>query len=112
MTQRLTPAERARIDGRSRDPVRFERLEQAAEAERVTDRRLWAAVMLTLDQREVCCSILTGQPVLARQLDAGALRRALRGRPLPPPEAYLVVTADELDAISEGGTFTPKARQR
>ena len=109
---KLSAEERSRLDERARDPQGFEQREAALEAERVTDRRLWAAVMLTLDQREVCCSILTGQPVLARQLDASALRRALRGRPLPRPETYMEVTADALDAVAEGGPFTPKARRR
>lgn len=69
-----------------------------------TSRRLWAAEMLT-ENLEVCRSILAGRPVLARQLDAAALRRALRGRPLPDPETYLAVTAEMLDAIAEGGPF-------
>lgn len=53
-----------------------------ADADEVRDsRRLWAVVMLTSDL-EVCRSILVGRPVLARQLDAEALRRARRSEPL------------------------------
>jgi hypothetical protein len=72
---------------------------------------MWAAVMLTTDV-DVCCSILRGHPVIARQLDAEALRRALRGAPFPPPETYLTVTVEMLDAVAEGGSFDTKARAR
>jgi hypothetical protein len=72
-------------------------------------RRLWAAIMLTRDL-EVCRSLLAGRPVLARQLDAAALRRALRGEPLPDdPESYFRVRHGHLDAISEAGAFNLKA---
>ena len=74
-------------------------------------RRLWAAVMLTRD-REVCRSILLGRPVLAGQLDAEALRRALRGEPLPAASTYFRVRPGHLDAIAEGGPFEPKASTR
>jgi len=70
-------------------------------------RRLWAAMVLTSDL-EVCRSILLGRPVLARQLDAAALRRALRGEPLPPPDPYFRVRPGHLDAVAEGGAFQPK----
>ena len=66
--------------------------------------RFWAAVMLTTNV-EVCVSIVRGLPVLARQLDAEALRRALRGLPFPPPDEYVRVDVDMLDAVAEGGPF-------
>lgn len=68
-------------------------------------------MVLTTDV-QVAGSILRGLPVLARQLDAEAFRRALRGAPFPPPEAYLSVTAEMLDAVAEGGFFDTKARAR
>lgn len=82
-----------------------------AQAETKLCRRRWASVMLTSDL-EVCRSILSGRPVLARQLDGEALRRALRGAPFPPADDYLTVTADMLDAVAEGGPLTPRARTR
>ena len=72
--------------------------------EESASRRVWAALMLTADV-EVCGSILLGRPVLAHQLDAEALRRALRGEPLPSPDSYFRVRAGHLDAIAEGGSF-------
>jgi hypothetical protein len=74
-------------------------------------RRLWAAIMLARDLH-VCRSIALGRPVLARQLDAAALRRALRGEPLPDPESYIRVRPGHLDAVAEGGRFEPKASRR
>lgn len=83
-----------------------------ADADEVNEsRRLWAALMLTSDL-EVCRSILLGRPVLARQLDAEALRRALRGEPLPAPDTYFRVRPGHLDAVAEGGPFHPKACRR
>ncbi len=72
--------------------------------EETATRRLWAAVILTTDV-VVCRSILAGRPVLARQLDAEALRRALRGEPLPPRAHYFRVRPGHLDAVAEGGPF-------
>ncbi len=63
--------------------------------------------MLALS-REVCRSILLGRPVMARGLDAEALRRALRGGSLPPPDEYVVVTREMLDAVAEAGPFVPR----
>ena len=74
-------------------------------------RRLWAAIVLTSDL-EVFRSILLGRPVLARQLDAAALRRALRGERLPDPNSYFRVRRGHLDAVAEGGPFPMKARRR
>jgi hypothetical protein len=74
-------------------------------------RRLWATIMLTGDL-EVCRSILLGRPVLARQLDAQALRRALRGEQPPEPDSYFRVRVGHLDAVAEGGAFTPSAGRR
>lgn len=75
-----------------------------AQRERRESRRLWAAMMLALDV-DVCESILRGRPVLVRQLDPVALRRALRGEPLPDPDSYIRVRHGHLDAIAEGGAF-------
>jgi hypothetical protein len=58
--------------------------------------------MLT-PELEVCRSILRGLPVIASRLDSEASRRALRGGPLPPPDSYVTVTADMLDAVAEAG---------
>ncbi len=80
-------------------------------AELTASRRTWGALMLTVEV-EVCCSIMRGLPVLARQLDAEALRRALRGSPFPPPESYITATPEMLDAVAEGGPFDSKARTR
>lgn len=83
-----------------------------ADADEVRDsRRLWAVVMLTSDL-EVCRSILVGRPVLARQLDAEALRRARRSEPLPPPDQYFRVRHGQLDAVAEGGPFELKESDR
>ncbi len=85
------------------DPKRL-----ADPAEVTGARRLWAAVALTRD-REVCRSILLGRPVLARQLDAEALRRARRGEPLPSAASYIRIRAGHLDAVAEAGPFNLKA---
>ena len=77
-------------------------------AEATASRRLWAAVVMTTDL-EVCRSILLGRPVLARQLDAAALRRALRGQLLPPPGEYFRVRVGHLDGVAEAGPFHAKA---
>src|SRR5579859_8139671 len=73
--------------------------EALIEARRAQEARWgWSAWMLA-HTREVYCSILSGRKVQARQLDATALRRALRGEPLPSPYAYIEITAEMLDAI-------------
>ena len=64
----------------------------------------WAAIMLARDV-DTCESILRGRPVLVRRLDGAALRRAMRGRPLPEPDSYLRVRQGHLEAIAEGGPF-------
>jgi hypothetical protein len=74
-------------------------------------RRVWAAVMLTRDD-EVCLAILRGLPVIARQLDAEALRRALRGAPLPPADTYVRLDAEHLDAVAEAGPLAPREAKR
>jgi hypothetical protein len=76
--------------------------DRAHEAERIADRRLWAVVTLTPDLA-VARSILSGRPVLGRQLDAGALRRALRGELLPDSDEYIRIRPGHLDAVAEGG---------
>jgi hypothetical protein len=70
--------------------------------ERSRGRRLWAAFILSLDP-DVCASVLRGRRVLASRLDGEALRRALRGGPLPDPASYILVTAEMLDALVEAG---------
>ena len=79
-------------------------------AEATASRRLWAAMLTT--NVEVCRSILLGRPVLARELDAVAFRRALRGETTPRPGEYVLVTSERLDAVAEGGSFEPKQRRR
>lgn len=78
-----------------------------ADEERAS-RALWAAIMLTSDLA-VCRSILLGRPVLARQLDGEALRRARRGQPVPPPDQYVRVRAGHLAAVAEGGPFEERS---
>jgi hypothetical protein len=78
--------------------------------ETVASRRVWAAIMLTADVH-VCTSIFEGRPVLACQLDAVALRRAIRGQPLPEPDSYFRVRPGHLDAVAECGGFVPKPRK-
>jgi hypothetical protein len=79
-----------------------------AEAERAkadtarTSSHLWAAAMLARDL-DTFVSILRRLPVLARNLDAVILRRALRGGPLPAAQAYIPITDEMLDAIVEAG---------
>ena len=80
------------------------------DAEITASRRLGAALMLATDVH-VCDSILAGRPVLARRLDAEALRRALRGQPLPDPETYFRVRPGHLDAVAEGGPFDDEREQ-
>ena len=72
------------------------------ESERILDRRLWAAVMLSR-HLEVVRSIVAGQKVMAGRLDAQALKRALRGGTLPPPDKWIRVTVGMLDALAESG---------
>jgi hypothetical protein len=76
-----------------------------------TSRRLWAAFMLAGDDRYTCCSFLRGLPVRAGNLDGLVLRRALRGGPLPDPEAFIEVTPEMLDAVAEAGPLTAKGRR-
>jgi hypothetical protein len=72
--------------------------------EQTRDRRFWAALMLSADL-EVVRSMCACRPVLAKQLDGEALRRALRARAFPAPESYIEVTVEMLDAVAEGGPF-------
>jgi hypothetical protein len=108
--QRLTAVERARVEAWSDDPVGTFEAARSAERARIGWNRVWAAVVLavTLD---VARSILRGKPVLATQLDAVVLRRALRGSPLPPAGTYVRVTDSMLDAVAESGAF-PRAELR
>ena len=111
MSPLLTAAEYARLAARQADPEGSEAAEREADRERTRSRLLWSAVMLALDLG-VCGSILLGRSVLARQLDAVALRRALRGAALPSPHTYLTVEPEMLDAIAEGGPFVPREERR
>lgn len=108
---RLTPAEHVRLDAWRDRPAAMLAADRVREAERIADRRLWAIVTLTSDLA-VVRSILLGRPVLGRQLDAEALRRALRGEPLPPPDRFFRVRPGHLDAVAEGGPFEPRASSR
>lgn len=108
---RLSTEERARVEAWQRDPAAAEAAEWERESERVVSCRLWGGLMLTTDP-QLWRLVLEGQPVLARTLDAEALRRAFRGRPLPRPATYITIDVDALDAVDEGGPFVPKARRR
>jgi hypothetical protein len=74
------------------------------------DRRLWSLFMIS-HTPEVAESIAGGRAVMASGLDAEALRRALRGGPLPNPDQYVVVTDEMLDAINEAGPLRPPGRR-
>lgn len=80
------------------------------EAERIRTRRLWAALMLTLDLA-ICCSLLLGRKVLAARLNPEVLRRALRGAALPDPDSYLPISVEMLDAVAEAGPLMPSERK-
>ena len=69
-------------------------------------RRLWAVFMLALTV-DVAESILLGRPVMVRNLDREALRRALRGDP-PPARKFITITTEHLDAIAECGPLTER----
>jgi hypothetical protein len=56
---------------------------------------------------DVCESILLDRPVMARNLDREALRRAIRGE-TPPATEFFHVTAEHLDAIAECGPLTER----
>jgi hypothetical protein len=74
-------------------------------------RRLWSVFVLS-PTPEVAESITIGRPVRAGQLDAEALRRALRGGPLPDPDQFVVVSHEMLDAINEANPLRPRPRRR
>ncbi len=74
-------------------------------------RRLWAAFMLARDVW-TCESVVRGLPVIAANLDAEVLRRALRGEPLPPASEFVVVDHQRLDAIAEAGPLTRRKERR
>jgi hypothetical protein len=92
------------LSNRELPPTAEELRDHEAECTRRSS-RVWAAMMLT-ESVAVFESILRGDAVLVRQLDAAMLRRALRGRRLrdSEEEAYLVVSDDMLDAIAEAGS--------
>jgi hypothetical protein len=71
----------------------------------MTERHLWAALMLALDTN-TAGSILRGLRVRAGNLDGFVLRRALRGEPLPDPEEFIYVTPAMLEAIDEAGPLS------
>lgn len=97
-------AERARLDAWRDDPAAMREADRKRDVERQSDRRLWGALMATSDL-DVCRSILLGRPVLVRQLDPAALRRAMRGMPFPSGADYVRLRPGHLDAIAEGGPF-------
>ena len=77
----------------------------------VVCRRLWAQIVLALDL-DTCQSIGAGRPVMAGRLDAEVLRRALRGAPLPDPQAYIVIGPEHLDSAAEAGPLRRKTGKR
>jgi hypothetical protein len=79
--------------------------------ERIVERRLWSVFMIS-HTPEVAESVLSGRPVIARNLDAEALRRALRGGSLPDPDVFVVISHEMLDAIAEAGPITPITPRR
>jgi hypothetical protein len=68
----------------------------------MSERHLWAAIMLALDL-DTAGSIMRGLRVRAGNLDGFVLRRALRGEPLPDVEDFIQITPAMLDAIDEAG---------
>jgi hypothetical protein len=80
-----------------------------AEAERVIGVRLWSALILSRSL-EVAESILHGRPVMVRNLDPEALRRARRGMPAPAANTYIRIRHGHLDAIAECGPLTERRR--
>lgn len=79
------------------------------DAELIVGRRLWAVFMLARTV-EVAESILSGRPVMARCLDAEALRRALRGMAAPRPDQFIRIRHGHLDAIAESGPLSERRR--
>jgi hypothetical protein len=75
------------------------------------DQRCWAAFVLALEV-DTFGSIMAGRRVMAGRLDAEMLRRGLRGRRLPHPDAYIDVTVDMLDALVESGPLPERRRRR
>jgi hypothetical protein len=73
-------------------------------------RLLWAAFVIARDIW-TCEAILRARPVRAGNLDAEALRRALRGAPLPLADDYLTVGREMLDALAEALPLTPKRKR-
>ena len=107
----LTRLELERIERWRSDPEGEQVEARAVEAERIAYGRIWAAIALAADL-DVCRSVLRGDAVLARRLDAVALRRALRGAELPPAGDFVAVTLEMLDAVAEAGALEPaEARQ-
>jgi hypothetical protein len=81
------------------------------EAELVAGRRLWAVMMLARTP-EAAESLMRNRPVRAGLLDAEALRRALRGNPLPGADEFVTVTREMLDAVDEAGPMSMQGRKR
>lgn len=71
-------------------------------------RRAWAA-MVAATTVDTWASILRGRPVMARQVEPLALRRAYRGN--VPLFEYVTLDADALDAIAEAGPVTDDERR-
>jgi hypothetical protein len=86
--------------------------ELAPSAEQLAEeaRRGLAAMALTR-HLDVYRSILSGRPVLARRLDGRVLRHALRGGPLPDPDAHLLVDEQMHDAVAEAGPLLDEKRR-
>ena len=73
--------------------------------------RLWVVLMVSRTLA-VAESILRGLPVRAGNLDAEALRRALRGGPLPNSDTFILVSGEMLDAVNEAGPMVAPKRRR
>ena len=61
---------------------------------------------------EVAGAISRGLPVRAGNLDAEALRRALRGGALPNSDTFILVSGERFDAIDEAGPMVVTAKRR
>jgi hypothetical protein len=95
LSENITAADSSARGGRE-DASRF------GDVAGMTERHLWAAMMLALDL-DTAGSILRGLRVRAGNLDGFVLRRALRGAPLPDVEDYIDITPTMLEAIGEAG---------
>ena len=107
---RLTPAERARLDEWRDQPSAMLETDRAREAERIADRRLWAVVTLRRISRWRGRSCWVG-----RYSEGNSTPRRCDGRFAVnrcPHSTVHPRPAGHLDAVAEGGPFRPKASGR